>query len=47
MAPAGSQNEKPVLSISVQADPPFPGFDTFYCDLDDVDDLHWIEVLRT
>jgi hypothetical protein len=44
-----ARNEKPVLSISDQTEPPFPGFDTFYCDIDALDDLYvsWKEVLRS
>jgi GIY-YIG catalytic domain len=39
---------KRVLSISNQVEPPFPGFDTFTCDVDAIDDLYpsWKEVLR-
>lgn len=39
---------KPVLSITDQIEPPFPGFDTFWCDIDSLDDMYlsWKEVLR-
>lgn len=43
-----AKNQKRVLSISDQIDPPFPGFDVFSCDVDAIDDLYvsWKEVLR-